>query len=782
MTHRVSRDEGGVLRSPAPALVVATPVAVGDEVAAGAPVLVLESMKMETVLPAPFAARVKELLVATGSQVETGAPLRPARARRRRRRGGRRGRGRRGPRPRPARATPPPATAAERAARGRADLCGDAARLRPRPARRGQHPARPTSRPATSSPPTGGSPLGDEIDAARGVRRLRRAQPQPAGRRGGARREPGAQPARALPHLPAEPRPRARRAARATSAGRLARVLRALRRHRPRPHARARGGGLPGLPRPAALAPPTSRMATAILQRWLVEPGPEAPARRTRPARCSTGWSSATQLRFPIVGDLARSVRFRWFDQPLVDADRASRCSAGVRDELDQLDAMPDGDRARRAHRRARRHPRADRALPRRAARARRARARADARGAHQAALPRARPARPARGDRRRAGRSRRRLHPRRAGRPHLVTTVGTVDELTPTARLGRALLAARGRDRPRRPRGRRRPLPALARRARQTPEEASERSRARLARLPFASHGAPRRRRASCPGDERDRSATSPSAPPPTAPWSRTASSAACTRWSGAGSTSGGCATSSVTRLEAPEDVLLYHCRRPGQPAGPAPRGARPGAPARRRARRDGQGHRAAARRARHRQLPRGDPPGAQRTRRRRRPPRHEPRVGAHLAAGRGRPRPADRPAGQDRADDGRRRHRGGPASQGAIAGPDGAHRAPICGAVLLPAGVGRGHLHRRGSRRPSGSSRSTTTPQKVVRARRRGLVYPYELRVDDRRAGGHRAVEHDLDDTGPARAGRPPLRPEQGGHHRRCRHDPDARCTPRA
>src|SRR5689334_8830342 len=75
VTHRVSRDEGGVLRSPAPALVVATPVAVGSEVAQGAPVLVLESMKMETVLPAPFAARVKELLVSVGSQVETGAPL-----------------------------------------------------------------------------------------------------------------------------------------------------------------------------------------------------------------------------------------------------------------------------------------------------------------------------------------------------------------------------------------------------------------------------------------------------------------------------------------------------------------------------------------------------------------------------------------------------------------------------------------------------------------------------------------------------------------------------------
>ncbi|MDN5572225.1 MAG: fused acetyl/propionyl-CoA carboxylase subunit alpha/methylmalonyl-CoA decarboxylase subunit alpha, partial [Propionibacteriaceae bacterium] len=75
VTHRVSRDEGGVLRSPAPALVVATPVAAGDEVAAGAPVVVLESMKMETIVAAPFAARVKELLVTAGSQVESMAPL-----------------------------------------------------------------------------------------------------------------------------------------------------------------------------------------------------------------------------------------------------------------------------------------------------------------------------------------------------------------------------------------------------------------------------------------------------------------------------------------------------------------------------------------------------------------------------------------------------------------------------------------------------------------------------------------------------------------------------------
>ncbi|RNI23206.1 ATP-grasp domain-containing protein [Flexivirga caeni] len=75
VTHRISRDEGGVMRAPAPALIVATPVAVGDEVSAGDPVLVLESMKMETVLPAPFSGRVRELLVRPGTQVETGVPL-----------------------------------------------------------------------------------------------------------------------------------------------------------------------------------------------------------------------------------------------------------------------------------------------------------------------------------------------------------------------------------------------------------------------------------------------------------------------------------------------------------------------------------------------------------------------------------------------------------------------------------------------------------------------------------------------------------------------------------
>ena len=83
-------------------------------------------------------------------------------------------------------------------------------------------------------------------------------------------------------------------------------------------------------------------MATAILQRWLGEPAPAAPADAAA-RELLDRLVAVTQLRFPIIGDLARSVRFRWFDQPLVDADRASVLGS-VGDELDEIDALPDGD------------------------------------------------------------------------------------------------------------------------------------------------------------------------------------------------------------------------------------------------------------------------------------------------------------------------------------------------------------------------------------------------------------------------------------------------------
>ena len=75
VAHRVSRDEGGVVRAPSPALVVAVIVAPGDEVEVGSPVAVLEAMKMEMTVISTRAGRVREVLVASSTHVDAGAPL-----------------------------------------------------------------------------------------------------------------------------------------------------------------------------------------------------------------------------------------------------------------------------------------------------------------------------------------------------------------------------------------------------------------------------------------------------------------------------------------------------------------------------------------------------------------------------------------------------------------------------------------------------------------------------------------------------------------------------------
>ena len=73
--HRISGGEAGMVRAPAPAMVVAIPVSPGDEVAVGDVVAVVESMKLETALRAPVAGRVQEILVAPNTQVEGGTKL-----------------------------------------------------------------------------------------------------------------------------------------------------------------------------------------------------------------------------------------------------------------------------------------------------------------------------------------------------------------------------------------------------------------------------------------------------------------------------------------------------------------------------------------------------------------------------------------------------------------------------------------------------------------------------------------------------------------------------------
>jgi acetyl-CoA carboxylase carboxyltransferase component/biotin carboxyl carrier protein len=73
--HRISGGELGLVRAPAPAMVVSIAVTEGDEVAAGDVVAVVESMKLETPLRAPVAGRVCEVLVAANTQVEGGRKL-----------------------------------------------------------------------------------------------------------------------------------------------------------------------------------------------------------------------------------------------------------------------------------------------------------------------------------------------------------------------------------------------------------------------------------------------------------------------------------------------------------------------------------------------------------------------------------------------------------------------------------------------------------------------------------------------------------------------------------
>ncbi|MDQ1203420.1 MULTISPECIES: ATP-binding protein [unclassified Rhodococcus (in: high G+C Gram-positive bacteria)] len=75
VSHQISQDEAGLVRAPAPAVVVAVPVAVGDEVEAGQTLVVLEAMKMETAVRAASAGRVSEVLAVVNAQVDNGAAL-----------------------------------------------------------------------------------------------------------------------------------------------------------------------------------------------------------------------------------------------------------------------------------------------------------------------------------------------------------------------------------------------------------------------------------------------------------------------------------------------------------------------------------------------------------------------------------------------------------------------------------------------------------------------------------------------------------------------------------
>ena len=304
---------------------------------------------------------------------------------------------------------------------------------------------------------------------------------------------------------------------------------------------------------------PEVSMATSILQRWLVEPAPaaddEAAARELLDRLVS-----ATQLRFPIVGDLARSVRFRWFDQPLVDADRASVLGS-VGDELEQIDALPEGD-----ERTARLDALA--AIPERIVRFLGARLRhgVPAREPMLAVLIKRHYREYDLHDLREVtvdGRAVATADYRLDGRDsHLVSTAATIDEVTDGTELSR-LLADLVADRPA---GHQAVVDLYVHWADLPVDQEEASARARRpdspgCRSPPRCAGSPW---ASCPTTSA-RSATSPSARSRTGRWTRTARCATCTRWSAAGSTCGGCATSSSPGSRRPRTCC---CCTPSPPA----------------------------------------------------------------------------------------------------------------------------------------------------------------------------------------------------------------------
>jgi acetyl/propionyl-CoA carboxylase alpha subunit/acetyl-CoA carboxylase carboxyltransferase component len=75
VSHRVERDDGGMVHAPAPAVVISILVKPGDTVTAGDRLAVLEAMKMEMQVVAPFSGRVRQVMTIPNVQVPVGAPL-----------------------------------------------------------------------------------------------------------------------------------------------------------------------------------------------------------------------------------------------------------------------------------------------------------------------------------------------------------------------------------------------------------------------------------------------------------------------------------------------------------------------------------------------------------------------------------------------------------------------------------------------------------------------------------------------------------------------------------
>src|ERR1700722_15164848 len=307
-----------------------------------APVLVLESMKMETVLRSPFRARVRELPVSVGSRGETSAALlrleplgdeseEPEAA----------GPGATAEIDLPAQ--PAGASAARRAERGPQDLRSLLLGFDVDPQDQGRTLAGSLAARAELGEP--GRPLTAEVGLLQVFADLSElSRNRPAGEDISAG-HPVHSP-REYFHTYLQSLDVERAGLPEVFQGRLRRVLGHY--------------GVAGLDRTPELEEAVFRIflaqqrasadvavVSALLRQWLTE-APPGESLREEAGLALEHLVAATQVRYPSVSDLARGVVFRWFAQPLLRRERAE-VYAQVRQNLRHLDQNPDSpDRAQR--------------------------------------------------------------------------------------------------------------------------------------------------------------------------------------------------------------------------------------------------------------------------------------------------------------------------------------------------------------------------------------------------------------------------------------------------
>ncbi|MEP7018738.1 MAG: carboxyl transferase domain-containing protein [Actinomycetota bacterium] len=328
VSHRIRGDQSGVVRAPAPAVVVAILVAAGEDVEAGAMIAVLESMKLQTTVRAPRSGRVREVLARVNSQVDAGAPLvrldRPV------------SEARASEFPAVSFNAPMSAGTTDAATRAHEHLESLQAMIT------GYDVSAPRARALVAEYGVLRNELTEDDELRReelallttfaDLCELSRNRPTSAEEDPEERVHSPQEHFHTYLHsldVEQERLPDAFRI-------RLSRVLRHY--------------GVADLRRSPELEEAVYRVflaqqgaadqtpvVTALLQRWLGEPEASSGPARDEMREVLDRLIVATQLRYPTVGDLARSIRFRFFDNPLILAAR-EQVYAGVREQLQYLD------------------------------------------------------------------------------------------------------------------------------------------------------------------------------------------------------------------------------------------------------------------------------------------------------------------------------------------------------------------------------------------------------------------------------------------------------------